>query len=615
MIVRDKTPSKLLVNTDSLKAVILENERQKSLQTDYENSRNIFLALLGIPISCLLTLIPSWDSWKMWLIITILIIAIFSSLVTIGFFIRMLIAKNHKGAKKLDSLEKIIINSTKDEILYTALVIICFQKAKSGEVKFLTEKDGNFLIHCAMDPNLTAKQQDSLIINYLATTYNVQKKHVISVSPLSSEPFFSIKPVNQETRQNGFILFQVKLKKNAKQQLLNHPDLLPKSIREMEELPDLMGRNQDVVMALNDRKTKIVDSFEDLYGSLHIIWNITKECPYNCAICATSDGTRPELSTEDKLKVLNSIVSAKGKISTLDFAGGDPMYKSEIRTLIVQAINSLGDDHISITTTGRGIQAADNISEDEISKLLRKCEITIDASHENLAQLSQETPFSRNSPEYCSHNLNQIQDVAENLKMLVINIPLLDDDLSDEEIDVLIAKLSKLKKDYPEIQIEAQIIRLMPVGAFNDHYTDIEKYKAYNPVKIAKKIYTHIESLGISCRYHCSLRVLPELNTGETRCHMLNKKIGIDCAGNVFACTWGAYLRSPTSSDITQNPFYLGNLVSSSLKDILRGQGTLTSAYKRISRDISNRVSKPYCEAVSWLFQKELDKCSDPLSK
>lgn len=299
----------------------------------------------------------------------------------------------------------------------------------------------------------------------------------------------------------------------------------------------------------------------------------------------------------------------------MDFAGGDPMFKSENRTVIMQAINALDEDQVSVTTTGRGIQAADKPSEDGISKLLRKCEITIDASHENLAQTAQKSAFSRESPEYCTHNYAQIQNAAENLQHLVINIPLLDDDLRDDEIDNLMSKLQSLKLDYSDIVIEAQIIRLMPVGAFSDHYTSMEDYRKYSPIDTAKKISKRIELLGISCRYHCSLRILPGIGICEKRCHMLDRKIGIDCAGNVFACTWGAYLRLPNNCDITQNPFYLGNLVSSTLKDILSGQGTKTSAYKRLSRDIQNKALKPYCEVVSWFFQKEAAKDGDPLSK
>ena len=38
-----------------------------------------------------------------------------------------------------------------------------------------------------------------------------------------------------------------------------------------------------------------------------------------------------------------------------------------------------------------------------------------------------------------------------------------------------------------EIEIEAQLIRLMPVGAFDNNY-DIKAYATYNPLELAEKI-------------------------------------------------------------------------------------------------------------------------------
>lgn len=615
MTIREKTPEKILVNVETLKTAISENKTQKELKFKHENSKTVFLSVLGALISCLVAIFSSWDFWGLWVRSVIVLFSIIFGVATLWNGFKTLQYKKQLKTLQSEDLIESVINSVKDEVLYTALLVICYQQPRTGEVKFMTEKKGNFLVHCKMEPDKTTAEQKEHIINYLATSYDVQTNRVLDIAPFSEEPFFSIKPVHGETRQNGFIFFQIRLKKDAKTPLVNRQDVAWLSIREMEEQPDLMGRNQDIVMALNENKTRIIDSFGDTYGPLHIIWNITKDCPYHCAICATCDESRPELSIEDKFKVLDHIFSAKERIDTLDFAGGDPMYKSEIRTVIVQAINSLGEDHISLTTTGRGIQAADGTPDNAISKLLRNCEITIDASHENLKKASQQGSFPRNSPEYCSHNYEQIQNMAENLQHLTINIPLLDDDLDDNEIENLMSKLQKLKNDYSEIKIETQIIRLMPVGAFHDSYMGSDKYKTYHPLGVAKKISERIGQLGMSCRYHCSLRVLPALGICEKRCHMLEKKIGIDCAGNVFACTWGAYLHLPDGYTIEQNPFYLGNLTKTSLQSILDGQGDRTSAYKRISRELLKSAPKPYCETVSYYFQASLGENGDPLSK
>lgn len=616
MKVREKNPDKILVNISALESAITQDKTQKETQAEYESSKNLLLALAGGLTSCLLTIIPSWNSWEFLLKISIVT---FSSIFGVGslwFLIKLL-----QSRKKLKSMERLrladyIIDDAKNNIRYTALLIICYQKSKTGEVKFMTERQGNYIVHCNMDPSMTVFEQKAGIINYLATSYNIHRNQIVDVAPLALEPFFSIKPIHGIETQNAFVFFQIKLKKKTKQDLLNHRDVTWKTIQEMEGMPELMGRNQDIVMALNENKTKIADSFEDSRGPIHIIWNITKQCPYKCKICATHDESRYELSTEEKLQVLNHIFTAKEQISTLDFAGGDPMFDRGIRTVIMQAINSLGEEHISVTTTGKGIQAMEavTVSEAEMSKLLRRCEITIDASHENLARDSKESSFSRNCPEYGIYNFKKIQSISDNIQYLVINIPIIDDDLSDDEINALASKLLQLKHNYSEIELEAQIIRLMPVGAFSDSYMDIDEYKQYQPIDVAKRIKACIEKLGVPCRYHCSLRVLPILGGCDSRCNMLNRKIGIDCSGNVFACTWGAYLRLPENCSIEQNPFYLGNLVNSELITILNGQGNRTEAYKRISREIANQTPKQYCEAISWFLKKDINQNNDPLA-
>ena len=614
MIVREITPEQILVNVETLKSAISIHEDQRDTKSEFENSRDVFLAILGGFVSCLLTLFSSWKAATINIKILISVFSIIFLFLTFWFFIKMIQAWIKLKRIGRQDLETYLLDEAKKDIRYTALLIICYQKSKTGEVSFMTEKNGNYLVHCDMDPFKGVDEQRESIINYLANTYNIHKNHIVDVIPLSGNPFFSIKPIHEKPTQNAFVFFQIKLKKKAKQSLSTHKDVSWKSIQEMEDMPELMGRNQDIVMALNENKTKIFDSFDDYRGPLHIIWNITNKCPYSCAICATHDDARKELKTEDKLKVLNNIFSAKESISTLDFAGGDPMCDSGTRTVIIQAINSLGEDHISITTTGMGIQSIDDLTEEELSKLLSKCEITIDASHENLSPPpeQQSTRFSRNSPQYCKNNFEQIQSTSETLRHLIINIPLLDDSLDEIEIQNLISKLSKLKQQYPELQIDAQLIRLMPVGAFKDKW-DKDSYKKYSPIKLAKKLKAKIEGIGISCRYHCSLRVLPEIEESDPYCSMLEQKIGIDCSGNVFACTWGAYLPL-RDNDIEKNPFYLGNVVSTSLKEIIGGHGIRTDAYKRIFRDIQNKTRKPYCEAVSWYFNHSTSENNDPLS-
>lgn len=603
----------LLINAESLKQITIATQTQEKIRARVETDRTILLTIAGIFVTAIISVLPVWESEngvKNFIYIAVIFVCFVVGLI---FLIDMILYKQKKDDEDVASIDFRILNEAKRLTLYTALLIICFQD-KKGNVKFATERNGNFLLHCEMDPCKEAKEQGENIINFLANTYSVQRKNVNEVIPLSGEPFFSIKPVHEKTKQNEFMLFLVKFRKNAKSSLINHKDIAWKTIKEMEGSPDLMARNQDIIFALNNCNARISDSFEIPQRSLHIIWNITKSCPYECNICATRDDSRKELSTEEKMRVLNNIFGVKDSIQMIDFAGGDPLCDSEVRTVITQAINSLGEDRISVTTTGEGIQNAKQDSE-IFPKLVKNCEITIDASHEHLSSSSRVSPFSRNSPDYCRHNYKQVREIVEDIQTLTVNVPLLDDDLSEAEIDNLIEEFKELRKVLSSVEIRAQLIRLMPVGAFNEHYESIDDYKRYNPINVARTVYNRLMELNIQCRYHCSLRVLPHFGNSCGRCHMLDKKIGIDCAGNVFACTWGAYLRLDSSEDISCNPFYLGNLLSSSLDNILYSPDQKNPAHKRLRRDISNKTSKRYCEAISWFFNRDIGICNDPLAK
>lgn len=611
MGIYDKTPEKILVNTDFLKSAVKFDKSRNNTQKDFEKSKNMVFAMIGHFVSCVFTGF-SWNSWGIIFKIFFIVISVAVIIIFVWNISQCIQARQKINSSGKTNLEEDIVGESKRRIRYTALLVISTQDKETGQVKLMTEKNDNFLIHCDMDPNKEINEQQESIKNYLATSYDVARNHIIEIVPFSTEPFYSIKPIHGEITQNGFVFFKIKLRKKAKNKLVNHRLSVWMTIQQMEDVPELMARNQDIIMALRENQTKISDSFEDLNGQIHVIWNITRRCPYSCAICATKDETREELSTDDKLNVLNHIYSAKDSISTLDFAGGDPMYNGGIRSVIMQAIHLLGSEHVSVTTTGRGIGAIKDVAEEEIEQLLKRCEITIDASHENLSDDYQNTIYSRLSAEYCRDNYSQIRNRSENISCLTINIPLINDDLNDDEIEKLISKLKKLKHDYSEIQFEAQIIRLMPVGALGD--VNKEQYREYQPINVAKKIKTRIEGIGIVCRYHCSLRILPEIGVCDNRCSMLERKIGIDCSGNVFACTWGAYLQLPENSDVTQNPFYLGNLVTTDLKSILDGRATTTEAYRRISQEVRNHTNRPYCEAVSWFFSQETETNHDPLS-
>lgn len=76
MLVREKTPDKILVKTDTLKMEISEDKNQKEVKAEYANSKDIFEFAGGGFFTCLLTLFSSWNELKREMIIVISLIGI-----------------------------------------------------------------------------------------------------------------------------------------------------------------------------------------------------------------------------------------------------------------------------------------------------------------------------------------------------------------------------------------------------------------------------------------------------------------------------------------------------------------------------------------------------------
>ena len=87
-------------------------------------------------------------------------------------------------------------------------------------------------------------------------------------------------------------------------------------------------------------------------------------------MCATRSDGRRELAAEDKRRILLKIISQLSDVEEIDFAGGDPMADRDSRKIISEAIDQLGHERISVTTTGLGIR---QLSEAERERWIYRC--------------------------------------------------------------------------------------------------------------------------------------------------------------------------------------------------------------------------------------------------
>lgn len=600
-------PEKILLTSDSVTNITKEYSDWYEPDQKRIKYKELTITLTSNILLNLFALLLSFSSMPLYAKIIAGIILGGISIYAIVCLTRWLDAYNKVKNKTPVSLTDMLIEKAKENIKYTAIARITY-KDKS-EMKYLLGEDF-FLPHCTMDKALTIYDQEKNIQQSLFDDFGIRETGIIRISPVDEKIYYSIKPVHGSVHMNAFVFFDVTIQEQLKEKLLesNNGKRRWLSIENMKKSTTAMATNKDVIEFL-ETLPKPKECFENILGNIKIIWNITSKCPYNCAICATHDEKREELDLEGKLQVLNSISTANHMIKSVDFAGGDPLQFDGSSTFIKSATAQLGAGKVSITTTGKGLS---KLTDDEFINAIKHFELTIDASH---AVLGTERlgAVSRNEENYFNDNIENISLISGHSDSLTINIPIINDDLTEQEIENLISRILQIKNRMSGIDIDASLIRLMPVGKMHTVISKKE-YEKYNPISVAKNIKSKLEGQGIPCKLHCSLRVLPDFYDGprcKEHCNMLESKLGIDCAGNVFACAWGAYLQS--NDPPTKNPFYLGNLTRVPLIKILTG-ASKTKCYTEIFNQIENKNHRQFCSVISYYQKKTLFTNNDPLS-
>lgn len=121
---------------------------------------------------------------------------------------------------------------------------------------------------------------------------------------------------------------------------------------------------------------------------MDVIWNLTRICPWNCAICCVNaphacettkfylkrkqKDNHAELDLSKKIQVLKNLCDENFDI---DFSGGDPLYYDEDLLVVEQATMWLPAEKISVSMTG--IELTER--KIELLKKVKEVEFTIDS--------------------------------------------------------------------------------------------------------------------------------------------------------------------------------------------------------------------------------------------
>lgn len=348
--------------------------------------------------------------------------------------------------------------------------------------------------------------------------------------------------------------------------------------------PKSIGYNLDVLTQINNYLAKDMgDTFGKLeeYEPIKIIWNITKYCKYKCDICATYS-ERKELNENEKCKALLNILSiGRDRIRQIDFSGGDPLTRPEDIDIILKAQSVLGKDKVSVTTTGEGIAFAKSNHQECLHDLLSNCEVTVD-------EIEEIPDYIRKEGNYYSKNIVSITQNAQAISHLVINVPILRPEMSEKSIRELVDRIAELKV----ANKSCTLIRLMRTGKMANNYPS-----EYNPLRFIDTFKKRAGEKQLTVHVQCALR--GAYANDQNSCSMFHKKIGIDCAGNVFACAWGGYV----VEDVESNPFYLGNVYTKDLNSILEADKAI---------QIKNKVKK--CTRCCRVFNYYEDKINHSIT-
>lgn len=281
---------------------------------------------------------------------------------------------------------------------------------------------------------------------------------------------------------------------------------------------------------------------------LSIIWNVTRQCPWNCSFCvmnACSKCDPAELTLEQKLKIAAHIDIP----CRIDLSGGEIFNDSCV------------DDHLQVVQTlsekavvGRlGISSSGYGVTDEIADLLMDkvsdVEMTMDAK-----------PYEQFKfrPAGYHEAAGKATDILEARKIPVgIQTVLTREHYNNKKIlDNLYEWLCTHKVS------EWSLIRYFPAGR-GEKFPQLELTESEN-----KELVQYIQNI-------CKASGIPALDihyllpgtTKSSECRCVKKSIGILPDGSVTSCFWGLN----TDGNIRDSIYYLGNILEEPLSSILNG--------------------------------------------
>lgn len=296
---------------------------------------------------------------------------------------------------------------------------------------------------------------------------------------------------------------------------------------------------------------------------MDVIWNLTRACPWDCAICCVSafhvcntteyivqsaqKEKGKELTLAEKLTVLKTLAD---KDFEIDFSGGDPLYYDEDFRVVEQATRWLPSRKIGVSMTGSKITDAKL----ELLKKVSVVEFTLD----NLPET--ENGFRPRGYNFASM-IAMKECVAMGIKTRAVTV-LYSTTISERNLESVYRWLCENNI------LEWELLRFYPVG------------RAVKLAEITPSNSEYVNAMKFLRGFHGStkiffqhsLRILERV----LKCPAVIDSIGILPDGQITACAWAI-----DSNCRPFKGFRLGKLPEDDLDEILDNAREIPEYSKR----------------------------------
>lgn len=321
---------------------------------------------------------------------------------------------------------------------------------------------------------------------------------------------------------------------------------------------------------------------------LDLIWNVTRVCPWNCAICCVDAAhvtkrsgvveirseqlvnvtTIPylrgqgsaydqamafrqaqglELTYHQKMTVLEHLAGFDVKI---DFSGGDPLAAAENLDVLRVAAERFGRDKITLTATGGGLARCNPA---EIATLIGELNFTYD----NVSRWGTECRPAG----YADGNLKKAAQFAAIGVRTRGECPLAKHNIDDAVLTELYHNLHRAGID------TLLLMRLFSVGRGVFRASDVPSPDQYrHAIGLLRELEARLGKPRV--KLQCAMKFFDRQDFTENPCDLLRESLGLMWDGTLLASPWAINAQGlPLGEE-----WVLGNLCSTPMHEILKSE-------------------------------------------